>query len=71
MEAISVLKNSQSNKLIFYGILLFFLGLEVGLLVPILANPRMGASSHLEGIMNGIFLAILGLIGHKLDLSEK
>ena len=71
MEAISILKKSQSNKLIFYGILLFFLGLVVGLLVPIMANPRMGLSSHLEGVMNGMFLVILGLIWHKLELSEK
>ena len=61
----------QGNNLIFYGILLFFLGLIVGLLVPIMANPRMGVSSHLEGIMNGMFLVLLGLIWHKLDLSEK
>ena len=44
-----------------YGILLFFLGLVTGLVVPMLANPRMGLSSHLEGLMNGMFLIILGL----------
>lgn len=31
----------------------------------------MGLSSHLEGVTNGMFLAILGLIWHKLELSEK
>src|SRR5210317_722736 len=67
----SILKKDQSDKLIFYGILLFFLGLVVGLLVPVLANPRMGVSSHLEGILNGIFLVILGLIWGKVKLSEK
>lgn len=67
----SNLIKKQGNNLIFYGVLLFFLGLVVGLLVPIMANPRMGVSSHLEGIMNGMFLVLLGLIWHKLDLSEK
>lgn len=64
-------KRNQSNNLIFLGILLFLLGLIVGLIIPILANPRMGLSSHLEGVMNGMFLVILGLIWHKLELSIK
>lgn len=59
----------QSNRLLFFGILLFFSGLVVGLFVPILENPRMGLSSHLEGIMNGIFLLVLGIIWPKLKLS--
>ncbi len=51
--------------------LLFTLGLIVGLLVPVFANPRMGVSSHIEGVLNGIFLIILGLIWHKIALSDK
>jgi hypothetical protein len=50
--------------------LLFFLGLLNGLVVPMVSNPRMGLSSHLEGIMNGFFLVILGLIWSKLRLSR-
>jgi (hydroxyamino)benzene mutase len=65
----SILQKDQSDKLIFYGILLFLLGLVVGLFVPMLANPRMGVSSHLEGVMNGIFLIVLGLIWNRLALS--
>jgi len=67
----SLLIENQGNKLIFYGILLFFFGLIVGLFVPLMANPRMGVSSHLEGIMNGIFLVVLGLIWGKIKLSDK
>lgn len=70
METLN-LKQRQSDQLIFYGVLLFLLGLIVGLLVPALANPRMALSSHLEGIMNGIFLIVLGLIWHKVILSER
>ena len=61
----------QANLLLFLGILLFFLGLLVGLIVPALANPRMGLSSHIEGVMNGMFLVLLGLIWNKLILSQK
>ena len=51
------------------GILLFFLGLVVGLLIPLMINHRMGLTTHLEGILNGIFLAVLGLIWNRLELS--
>ena len=59
------------RKLIFYGIMLFLIGLITGLIIPLLQNPRMGLSSHLEGIMNGIFLMIIGLIWPKLTLTDK
>ena len=62
---------NYSNQLIFLGIVLFLLGLIVGLVVPMFANPRMGVSSHLEGLLNGMFLVILGLIWPKLSLSKK
>ncbi len=67
----SEIQHNQSNRFIFLGVLLFFLGLMVGLIIPLLANPRMGLSSHLEGIMNGIFLIVLGLIWNKIQLSER
>jgi len=66
-----ILQKQQSNKLIFYGILLFLLGLIVGLFVPLFANPRMGLSSHIEGVLNGMFLVILGLIWNKVALSGR
>lgn len=64
-------KTSQANHLLFLGILMFFLGLVVGLFIPLMANPRMGLSSHLEGVMNGMFIVILGLIWNRLELSKK
>lgn len=67
----SILKKDQSNNLIFLGVLLFFLGLIVGLLVPVFANPRMGLSSHIEGVLNGMLLIIIGLIWHKVDLPNR
>jgi hydroxylaminobenzene mutase len=64
-------KKWQSDRLLFFGILLFLFGLLLGLFIPIMKNPRMGLSAHLEGIMNGIFVVILGLIWNKLVLNYK
>lgn len=66
-----ITRKQQSDKLIFWGILLFLLGLVSGLFIPIMANPRMGVSTHLEGVLNGIFLCVLGLIWNKLNLTER
>jgi hydroxylaminobenzene mutase len=44
------------------GLVLFVVGLLTGFAVPMLKNPRMGLTSHLEGVLNGMFLALLGLL---------
>ena len=61
----------QANKLIFLGLILFLLGLIIGLFVQNMANPRMALSAHLQGLLNGMFLIILGLIWSRLVLSKK
>ncbi len=63
-------QSKQADNLIFSGLLLFLAGLVVGLFVQNMANPRMGLSAHLEGVMNGMFLVILGLIWKRLSLSK-
>jgi hydroxylaminobenzene mutase len=50
------------------GLALFLLGLLTGFAVPALKNPRMGLSSHLEGVLNGMFLVLLGLLWPHLHL---
>jgi len=67
----ATLKKKHSDQLIFLGVLLFLLGLVTGLVVPVFTNPRLGVSSHIEGVLNGIFLVVLGLIWHKVDLSNR
>ena len=62
-------QTKQANRLIFLGLLLFLLGLTVGLFVQNMKNPRMALSAHLEGVMNGMFLMVLGLIWKRLLLS--
>ena len=56
------MKKTQSDRLLFLGMLLFLIGLVFALFIPMMANPRMGLSAHLEGVLNGLFLLILGLI---------
>jgi (hydroxyamino)benzene mutase len=50
------------------GLALFLVGLLTGLAVPALKNPRMALSSHLEAILNGMFLVLLGLLWPHVDL---
>jgi len=70
MEKLAI-KKRQSDRLIYFGMILFLIGLIIGLIVPVFANPRMGVSSHIEGVLNGMFLMILGLIWNRVDLSNK
>lgn len=60
----------MGNLLLQLGILLFLIGLLTGLVIPRLSNPRMGLASHLEGVLNGMFLVVLGLLWPKLKLPE-
>lgn len=62
---------ARGHRLLQLGILLFLLGLLVGFAVPALANPRMALASHLEGVMNGIVLVVLGLLWPRLALGER
>lgn len=59
-----------SLVLISAGLILFLIGLLTGFAVPALAVPRLGLSAHLEGVLNGMFLMLLGAIWHRLNLSR-
>lgn len=50
------------------GLVLFLLGLLTGFVVPNLKNPRMALSSHLEAVLNGMFLVLLGLLWPHIHL---
>lgn len=52
------------------GLILFVIGLLTGFAIPVLKNPRMGLTSHLEGILNGMFLALLGLLWPHVHLTH-
>lgn len=67
----NVTKSELGHKLIRYGVLLFLLGLITGFAIPAMENPRMGLSSHLEGVQNGMLLILFGLIWSKLRLTNR
>jgi len=52
-------QSKLSHKLVRHGMILFSLGLLTGFLIPVMRNPRMGLASHLEAIMNAMFLILL------------
>lgn len=60
----------MDDTLIALGVALFFAGLISGFLIPKLAIPRMGLTSHLEGTMNGMFLILAGLIWNRVELDD-
>jgi hydroxylaminobenzene mutase len=61
----------RKRQLLWHGVLLFLLGLIIGLIEQKFANPRMGLSAHLEGLMNGTFLIALGMIWTEIKLSAR
>lgn len=56
----------QGHRLLQLGALLFLAALLVGLIVPKFAVPRLGLSAHLLGLLQGIFLMVLGLLWPRL-----
>jgi hydroxylaminobenzene mutase len=59
---------NANRRLMWYGMLLFLLGLVTGLLEQRFTNMRMGVSAHLEGVMNGTFLLVLGAVWTEVKL---
>jgi hydroxylaminobenzene mutase len=62
---------SHGRNLLRLGITLFLLGLLTGLVVQEMRNPRAGLAAHLEGLMNGMFLMIAGLVWKELALGPR
>lgn len=58
----------MQTALFVLGLVLFLLGLLTGIAGPALKNPRMALSSHLEALLNGMFLVLLGLLWPHLHL---
>ena len=65
------MKQRISRRLLSLGVLLILLGFLSGLLIPLLATPRMGLSSHVEGVMSGMLLILMGIIWPRLRLSDR
>ena len=61
----------HAHRLIQLGVLLFLFALLVGLAVPRFAVPRLALSVHLLGLMQGLFLSVLGMLWPRLAFSRK
>lgn len=66
-----LIMENQRRFLISAGVLLFILALGIGLVMPWLANIRMGLSAHLVGILGGLFLIAIGAIWPLQNLPMK
>lgn len=59
---------TANRRLMWHGMFLFLLGLITGFLEQHFTNVRMGLAAHLEGVMNGIFLLVLGATWPQIQL---
>ncbi len=60
---------SQSRRLLQIGLGLFLLAVLLGLAIPHFTVPRLALSAHLVGIMQGMFLVLVGLIWPRLTFT--
>lgn len=61
----------RQRSVIWHGVFLFLIGLLTGLIEEKFANPRMGLSAHLEGIMNGTLLIAIGAVWPLIRLTPR
>jgi hydroxylaminobenzene mutase len=61
----------QKRKLLWHGAALFLIGLLTGLVEQHFTNVRMALAAHLEGVMNGAFLLVVGAIWNEIRLSSQ
>ena len=65
-------QENSGRRLIRHGMVLFLLGLLTGILIPTLTSPRLALAAHMEGLLNGIFLIVVGgVLWKELRLSER
>jgi len=63
---------NTGRRLIWHGVFLFLLGLLTGFVIPAITNPRLGLSAHMEALLNGMFLILVGgIIWNELKLSDR
>jgi (hydroxyamino)benzene mutase len=62
---------TADRGLMRHGMFLFFIGLVTGLNERRFTNMRMALSAHLEGVMNGMFLTVLGAIWGHIDFPPR
>lgn len=61
----------QARRLLQFGVLLLLLALVIGLAIPALSVPRLGVAAHVNGVVGGVSLLVLGLVWPHLRLSAR
>ena len=61
----------MARRLILYGFVLMLLGLLTGLVIPALRAPRLGLSAHINALMGGLILIVVGAVWGKLSLAGR
>ncbi len=66
------MRSDYAQRLMFNGILVFLIGLFMGFFIyfGFFPNGQIGLVAHLEGVLNGLFLAVVGLIWQRMSLSR-
>lgn len=59
----------MNRNLLRLGFILIFISFLTGAIIPLFKNPHLAVSAHLNAIIGGIILVILGIIFDKLNLS--
>src|SRR5262249_45241419 len=59
------------RRLLWHGIVMVLLALLGGAFVQALANPRLGLSAHVGGVMNGTLVAVVGAVWGELALPPR
>ena len=65
------MERNSRRQLLWHGMFLFLLGLLSGFAGGGVRNPRMGLSAHIEGVMNGTFLLVLGAVWTEVRLPDR
>lgn len=60
----------EGHRLVQVGMILFLIALLVGLVVQQFAVPRLGLSAHLLGIIQGLFLMVIGQLWPRLSVTR-
>jgi (hydroxyamino)benzene mutase len=60
----------HGQRLLQVGICLFLASVLLGLVIPRFTVPRLALSVHLVGILQGIFVVVIGLLWSRLSLAR-
>lgn len=61
---------NRAQRLLQLGIIIVLASVLLGLAIPYFTVPRLALSAHLIGVLQGIFLVVVGLLWSRLTLTR-